>query len=313
MDWRNPQVRAALLALQEYGEITHRRGLAALIEHLENLGWLLPGARRDRFYLSETGKTCLPDLLNQVFPDWREVLENLKTRNLPLSDKGLAQLKQSARNLPPLPRRLHHKTWAALSSAHSKATPAPNPDAPQLTQDNLLRVRPNRGLQLRSGANLMDCDAVSLVLGEISLPERALLDGLKPLGRMPGALFTVENLGAFVDMTKPDDICLIFQPGWNTPLSLDWVRRFPAETPWYQFGDLDPEGIEIYLHLKQKADRPVHLWIAQDVEKDFEHFTLPVTSPWMPAHRGIHPIIDRLIAMNYWLEQEAFCLRLPAT
>ncbi len=119
-----------------------------------------------------------------------------------------------------------------------------------LTTDDVLRMRTNSGLILRMGSFRISCDDLMAVAGEVILPERALLDGIAVCGVLPKMILTVENLGPFVDMEKPKELLLIHQPGWNTHLSLRLTKLLGNETPIYHFGDLDPNGLAIFLHLK---------------------------------------------------------------
>jgi len=86
-------------------------------------------------------------------------------------------------------------------------------------------------------------------LGEVILPERAFLDGLILWGAMRAVLL-VENLGAWRDMPRPPGWLLAHVPGWETTtarLLLEVCRG----TPVLHFGDLDPNGVRIFGHLRR--------------------------------------------------------------
>lgn len=116
-----------------------------------------------------------------------------------------------------------------------------------LTDDDLLRLRPNRGLRLRftDGAEL-DCTELARRFGELSVPQRMMDDGLQVAGEPPVWIMTVENLGAYADLPAPPEALIVHQPGWNHRLARRFIALLPKAIPWWHFGDLDPEGIRIY-------------------------------------------------------------------
>jgi hypothetical protein len=147
------------------------------------------------------------------------------------------------------------------------------------------------------------------VVGEVILPERALLDGISPCGILPRAVMTVENLGPFVDMPKPRELLLIHQPGWNTPLSQQFIKMLGPELSWYHFGDLDPEGIAIYRHLKQEEEKP-SLFLPSFWDEYEEGYFQPLSDAWPEkiADSILEPLLKKLFAANTWLEQEPIIL-----
>jgi len=90
-----------------------------------------------------------------------------------------------------------------------------------------------------------------MVLGEVSIPERALLVGLAFEGDIRAVLL-VENLGAWRDLSPPPGWLLAHVPGWDTATVgrlLDRIEGIPV----VHFGDLDPNGVRIMLHLPSRA------------------------------------------------------------
>jgi hypothetical protein len=255
MDWDNLEYRVVLLRLWASRVLKRTRKAQPLTKHLLELGWVTQSPRQRELTLNELGSSRLPVLLDRIWPGWEQTLRQLQDAAVPLDVESLVELARKGCPLPPLPSRLHHKTYAAMRGMHSKSLPAKKGQRRDLTltTDGVLRIRPNEGLILSLGAKQLSCDDLMAVVGEVILPERALLDGIHPGGVLPRAVMTVENLGPFVDMPKPPELLLIHQPGWNTSLSLQFIETLGSEPSWYHFGDLDPEGISIYQHLNQKG------------------------------------------------------------
>jgi len=311
MNWLDLEYRAALLRLWETGELRKTQKLRPLIEHLLSLGWITQSSRQNELTINENGSAQLPALMDSIWPLWRQTLQRLREAGLPPTAAGLQDLARAGRPVPSLPLRLHNKTFAALTGAHSKCSmPAASiPPGLSLTADGVLRTRPNRGLILYAGQNRLSCDDPMRALGEVILPERAILDGVRVGGTLPRAIMTVENLGPFVDMPKPDELLLIHQPGWNTALSLLFLRAFGMEPSWHHFGDLDPEGLAIYQHLKREGEKP-HLFLPPFWDDYRESFSRRLCDTWPEAITGSfsEPLLQKLFSANAWLEQEPIIL-----
>lgn len=311
MDWKDPEYRAALLRLWEIRVLRRTRKVQPLVKHLLELGWVTQSSRQAETTLNDLGAAHLPALLDRVWPAWRQTLQQLRAADLPLSAEGLADLVRQSRPLPPLPSRLHHKTYAAIAGAHSKWLPARKLLPPDLirTTDGVLRIRANQGLILCIGTQEISCDDWMAAVGEVILPERAVLDGCTPCGILPEVVMTVENLGPFVDMPKPEQFLLIHQPGWNTPLSLQFLQALGPEPSWYHFGDLDPEGLAIYQHLNREGRR-VHLFVPSFWDEYQEAFGHRLSDGWPRtiAESFPEPLLKKLFAANCWLEQEPIIL-----
>lgn len=311
MKWQDVEYRAALLRLWETGVIKKTRKVQPLAEHLLLLGWVTQSSRQNELLLNEDGSAQLPALMDNIWPLWRQTLQQLLEANLPLTTVGLQELARKGRQLPPLPLKLHNKTFAALTGAHSKCsiTTASLPPGLVLTADGVLRTRANRGLVIYAGQHRLTCDDLMQALGEIILPERAILDGIRVGGTLPRVIITVENLGPFVDMPKPDELLLIHQPGWNTPLSLLFLQAFGMKPNWHHFGDLDPEGLAIYQHLKHEGAKP-YLFIPYFWDEYRESFSHQLCDSWPETitNSFSEPLLQRLFATSAWLEQEPIIL-----
>lgn len=301
--WKNDKIRAALLNLWTEQTLQRNATRAPLIDHLLEAGILAKGSRAREYRLPEHQRAAYATLLQRIWPQWRTTLDELHHRGLTATPANLLVLRRKP--LEDLPPRLHHKTYAALVGAHSKSGIEP-PENTTLTQDDLLRLRTPAGFTLRdaNGAEL-PCDPMMQTLGEIVLPERALLDGITPAGALPRCLFTIENLGAYIDLPHPSDLLLIHQPGWNSRLAQQLIRTLPPDIPWFHFGDLDPEGIRIYQSLGDATRKP-ELWIPEFWGEYLNDYALPVKQPWPVLPEGLveHPLLHALLETGRWLEQE---------
>lgn len=300
----------ALARLWRSGHLRRGAATGAASDHAVAVGWATQTVRARDVALTTAGAEAIPQLLDRVWPDWRADLAALETASLPLTIEGMARLearrKLDALPVVNLPPRLNRRTVQARWARHSKASLDPVASAHLgssiLTTDDVVRLRPNRGLVLRRG----DCvdETPGAVTGEVVVPERALLDGLAFEGAAPRFVLTVENLGAFVDLPAPPDALVVWLPGWNSPLALTLVERLPP-TPLVHFGDLDPDGAAIVAHLRQRVGAPVH-WFVPDFWSDYvETHALTCEHAWPPPADDWPPLVRRLAASNRWLEQEA--------
>ncbi|RUO91236.1 hypothetical protein D7Y11_21070 [Corallococcus sp. AB018] len=113
---------------------------------------------------------------------------------------------------------------------------------------DVVRLRPPQGLVALTPQGRVDLAAVLAVLGEVSIPERALRGGLALEGAILAALL-VENLGAFCDLHAVDGWLLVHVPEWDTATVARLLERL-VHVPVVHFGDLDPNGVRILRHLR---------------------------------------------------------------
>ncbi len=148
------------------------------------------------------------------------------------------------------------------------------------------------------------------MLGEVSIPERALLDGLVFEGIIRAVLL-VENLGAWRDLSPPPGWLLAHVPGWDTATVGHLLDRLP-EIPVVHFGDVDPNGVRIMLHLRKRA--PNLKWFLPEFWFELADVCgLRATWPqdlnldFAPAQ------VREFAARGLWLEQERIVLdpRIP--
>ncbi len=312
MTWRTLAARLALLELVTGGQLKRRQGQAAAYDTLAELPWTRASGRHQVIAVAPERAADLEALLTRVWPAWRDVQAQLHAAGLAPTPEGYAryQDRERAAALPRLPTRLNRHTAAALTAAHSKTTLTPERHAAlgaaQLTHDGIIRLRPPGGLTAVTGAGTLELSAIAACLGEVALPERAFLDGLELRGALRAVLL-VENLGAWRDMPHPPGWLLALVPGWETTTA----RRLIAVcrgTPLLHFGDLDPDGVKIFLHLRRYAPDlrwfvPA-FWFADGA-------TVRVRKGGWPRDLDLSfapPAVQALAARGQWMEQEQLVL-----
>jgi hypothetical protein len=317
--WQTSQQRIALLELLVQGTIKRRASQADAYDTLAELPWTRVTGRRNQVALVETYRTELVALMERVWPDWESVLAELTTGGLPPTPDGWAQLEDARRaeRLPALPERLNRRTAAALTAPHSKAALTPRRQAAlagtQTAHDGLVRLRPPRGLHARTSHDTLDLWQLARSLGEVAIPERAFLDGLVLEGDLRAVLL-VENPGAWRDLPAPEGWLIAHVPGWDTTTVVHLLDQISSGVPVIHFGDLDPNGVRIFLKLRQR--RPDLQWF---VPAFWTERVAPgkLKHPW-PAGldlRHAPKLVHELAAKGLWLEQEPLVVddRITAT
>ena len=311
MIWESDNTRLALLELLSRGKLKRRRTQIKAYDTLAELPWTRATGRRDEISVVEERRTELAGLIDRVWPMWRDVLADLVAAGLPPTPDGYRRLldMERAAAIPELPERINRRTAASLTASHSKAslTEARRSALGETdpTHDGSIRLRPPAGLSARTANGVVDLSGIATVLGEVSIPERALLDGLAFDGTIRAVLL-VENLGAWRDLSPPPRWLLVHVPGWDTATVGHLLDRI-AGIPVVHFGDVDPNGVRIMLHLRRRA--PNLRWFLpefwfeladacglramwpQDLDLDFA-----------PAQ------VRALAARGLWLEQERIVL-----
>ena len=148
---------------------------------------------------------------------------------------------------------------------------------------------------------VVDLSGMATVLGEVSIPERALLDGLAFQGGIR-AMLLVENLGAWRDLCPPPGWLLAHVPGWDTATVGHLIDQIEG-VPVVHFGDLDPNGVRIMLHLRRRA--PNLKWFLPEFWFELVDVCgLPTTWP-QDLDLDFAPAPVRALAKRgLWLEQE---------
>lgn len=305
--WETADEYLALLELLSRGTLKRRRAQEGAFEALSELPWTRVTGRRDELGLVEDRRHELVALLERVWPAWRAELADLTAQGLPPTPEGWARLLDTRRaaGIPELPDRINRRTAAALAAPHSKATLTEGRRAAlgetEATHDGTVRLRPPAGMVARTNRGVVDLTAVADVLGEVAIPERAFLDGLQLEGDLRAVLL-VENLGAWRDLPAPAGFLLAHVPGWDTA-TVARLLDHVAHVPVVHFGDLDPNGVRIYLHLRER--RPDLRWFVPAFWGEFVE-SHGLRAPW-PADLDLSaaPLLLReLAARGLWLEQE---------
>lgn len=309
--WHEPDHRTALLELLQTGKLTRRSAQKAAWQELLVLGWARRTGRATELSLAPAYRAEIERTLDRCWPGWRLVQAELIARSLPPTPAGLQQLdgQHRAERSGELPHRLNQRTAAAALAAHSKArlgaAARSRIDSSTLTTDYVIRLRGCGGLCLQRDGSTYDAAELERVQGELVLSERALLDGTTLVGR-PRAVLLVENNGPFVDFPPPAGWLLVHVPGWATQGARKLLSEFP-DTPALHFGDLDPEGFEIYCHLREV--RPGLIWVVPDWLTDYvPTHCLSTKWPLVPVLDTAPPLIQKLAQDRMWLEQEALVL-----
>ena len=311
MIWESDNARLALLELLSRGSLKRRRTQLEAYDALAELPWTRATGRRDEIGVVEERRTELAGLIDRVWPAWRDVLADLVAAGLPPTPDGYGRLLDSERAaaIPELPDRINRRTAASLTASHSKAslTEARRGALGETdpTHDGSIRLRPPAGLSLRTANGVVDLSGIAMVLGEVSIPERAFLDGLVFEGAIRAVLL-VENLGAWRDLSPPPGWLLAHVPGWDTVTVGHLLDRIEG-IPVVHFGDVDPNGVRIMLHLRRRAPN-LHWFLPEFWFELADVCGLPAKWPqdldldFAPARVG------ELATRGLWLEQERIVL-----
>ena len=316
MIWESDNARLALLELLSRGTLKRRRVQVEAYDALAELPWTRATGRRDEIGVVEERRTELAGLIARVWPAWRDVLADLVAAGLPPTPEGYGRLLDRARaaGIPGLPERINRRTAAALTASHSKAAltearrGALGKTGP--THDGSIRLRPPAGLSARTATGAVDLSGIAAVLGEVSIPERAFLDGLAFEGAIRAVLL-VENLGAWRDLPPTPGWLLAHVPGWDTATVGHLLDRLSG-IPVLHFGDLDPNGVRIMLHLRRRA--PHLKWLLPNFWFELaDACELRATWPRDLDLGFAPPQVRELAARGLWLEQERIVLdaRMP--
>ncbi|QYF93008.1 hypothetical protein KY495_20225 [Massilia sp. PAMC28688] len=311
MNWDSDELRAAALKLLLLATLRETKVAAPLLAELEELGMVAPGTRKGEFRLLAQQEDKFRRYLSVRWPEFAETEQAFSARPTLISAIALRALRRAPLKLPAGITQLNRKTWSAWAGAHSKSGCATPPPGILLTSDENLRLRPNAGLQIigEQGGTL-DADVCRALFGELIVPERGFSRNWHVTGVLPWLVLTVENIGAYIDITIPPWLLLVHAPGRNTLLATRFIDRLPATVPWVHFGDLDPAGLDIALSMRgpQTGRTPVP-WIPHIAFELLETHSLPLSSPWptqhLPQKLLEHPVLAWLIAHQRWLEHES--------
>lgn len=314
--WDRIEDRLALLELLTSGAIKRRAAQASAHTWLSELSWTRASGRRDEILLVQDRRAELVALLDRVWPDWQAEQLALLVAGEPPTPAGWGRLgdRRRAGALPDLPERINRRTAAAATAPGAKSTLTTARREVlgdvEVTDDGVARLRPPSGLLARRGAQILEIDRVVATLDEVGVTDRSLRDGLRLEGDVEAVLL-VENLGAWRDMPRPGRWMLVYVPGWNTAT----VRQLLAalgDVPTVHFGDLDPNGVRIYRHLREHLPRLgwlVPTWWAELSAMHAQLRDWPDDLELADAPQ----LVRELARTGQWLEQERLVLdpRLP--
>lgn len=277
-----------------------------LVRRYAAAGWLSPSPRRRGWQVVPTAKQDITGRLKHLWPTREQDLPLLASAALsPERPAALLHLPTLRRSTDLMRKYINHHTWSTLFGAGPKrsAWRNPGPDV-VLTHDAHTRLRPNKGLTYARDDVVLQLDQLVFVLSEFGVPQRSILAGGRFAGKLPRLLITIENLGAFIDARVPDDVMLVYSPGFDLRAA-EQVLRMLADIPWVHFGDLDPEGLQIWESLKKSAQRSCQLYIPTFAEEYVDIAQKPDV-PWGEAPP--HAVFEALRDAWRGLYQEAFVL-----
>ncbi|MDZ7759157.1 MAG: hypothetical protein U5L00_02740 [Desulfovermiculus sp.] len=100
----------------------------------------------------------------------------------------------------------------------------------------------------------LDLGLVTSALGQVCIPApKAVLVQDFDLDRIDFVV-TSENLAPFQHI-ELDQGLLLLCPGYDTALSVYWLKALPRDCPWMHFGDFDPDGLAIFELLSSRSGR----------------------------------------------------------
>ena len=288
----------------------------AAAEHLLSLRWAVQARQKSFVEITDKGLEFIPEYLSNQWEVWREYQDRLIEAGFDFNIEAVKELERREKLLAVnLPKRIHHKTLAAILGIHSKTGISKGLSEKltetTITTDQSLRFYANRGMTLSlAGGKSIDCDYIMSVIGEVSLPERSFLDGIRISGARPKAIFTIENRGSFIDFPRANkDILVIHAPGNDLDLARRLLMLVPSSIPVFHFGDLDPKGLDIFRCLSSHSHHKTSLFVPACWREHYnKSFSKPKKWPVEAFWGKEIPIINTLIEDEMWLEQEKIAL-----
>jgi len=276
-------------------------------------GWITHTSKRDEFAITDSGRLVAEKRLSEHWPAWREDLVAFASLGYSPEDAGAWSLfkRAQANQIPRMVTCINRRTLNAWDRRHSKVGAGPPSKTlaeAQVTVDELTRLRlpPGSRMILQTG-EIVDCDRLMAIFGEIAIPERAW-GNIKQI-ETPNSrvLFSIENKGAFVDFPSVPNATLLFLPGDNTGAFQLIMSHMPPQT-LIHFGDLDPDGIQIYEGMVSRGLAVRH-FVPTYVDEYLITHAQPCKAPWPQRdYSSLHPVISTLVSRSLWLEHEALVL-----
>lgn len=297
------------------GELLSLTSTKAIADKCIKLRWAQLTRRKNIVTITDLGREAIPVFLTNQWHEWREYCEAVLDAGHALSVDGIRLFEQQrkASGLV-LPQVIHHKTLAAICGRHSKSGVSKSlektAEETLITTDQMLRLKANKGLIVSYASGKLDCDITMDAFGEVAIPERAFINGLKLEGTLPKVVMTVENRGSYVDFPiKDNSLMLINCPGDDTSLAIMLLNLLPPEIPCYHFGDIDPKGLAIAERLKISIRQRVSLFIPP-FWKEYVEELYTGAKDWSSCDisAGVPVVVRQLAKEGKWLEQERIML-----
>lgn len=288
----------------------------AAVEHLLGFRWAVQSRQKNFVDITDKGLEFIPEYLSNQWEGWREYQDRLIEAGFDFNIEAVKELERREKLLTVnLPKRIHHKTLASILGIHSKTGISKGLSdkltGTIITTDQSLRFYANQGMTLSfTSGKSIDCDYIMSAIGEISLPERSFLDGIRVSGARPKAIFTIENRGSFIDFPRANkDILVIHAPGNDLDLARRLLMLVPASIPAFHFGDLDPKGLDIFKCLSGYSQHKTSLFVPAFWKDHYnKSFSKPKKWPQAAFWAKEIPIVKTLIEDEMWLEQEKIAL-----
>jgi len=310
--WERVEARLALLELIERGRLRRRKAQAEVFDALAAHGWTRATGRRDEIAVVEPRRAELLALSDRVWPGWREARDELAAGGLPPTPEGWRAYMDRRRALamPVLPARINRRTAASIVGPHSKARLGAGRvlalGRTVAMRDGIVRLRVPLGVTGRSSRGEVDLGALSRVMGEVALAERVLAEGFRIEGEVRGLLL-VENLGAWRDVSVPEGCLVAHVPGWDTSTIGHVVEQIDPGVPIAHFGDLDPNGVRIFRHLRRRIAGLT--WLVPEFWREYvERHARPCEWPSRLVSSALPEVVRELVERGSWLEQEVIVM-----
>ncbi len=255
---------ASLGRLIETGKVKEAARNKALISRFDNAMWIERSSRKSEWVVRDGSKVELQKRLNEISSTWIDDFEFIRSINLDPYDPSVIDILPILRHCNMPSDLTNRRNWNAITGISPKHT-AKLKCVSQLTNDWIIRFRPNPGLKAVIQGEEVQLDSISELFSECIFPERMWLNFEKFDGELPRVVITCENLGAFIDLPVPSYVMVVFSPGKDIVGPTEILKQLPDVT-WFHFGDLDPYGIDIAKNLAAETQRDFSFYVPKFAE-----------------------------------------------
>ncbi len=161
---------------------------------------------------------------------------------------------------------------------------------------------------------LLDANASLALLGELVIPESALLQLHKVLWTQtpPQQVITVESRGAFASMVAQPGQLLLLTPPEHPHLAARFLATLTPNYTWGHLGDLHPQALRQQQKIAELLGRPLRLLLPLCLPELVSRYGQPLleSTAWMPAElsAAMQLVLAPLISQQRWLEHECMAL-----